>query len=140
MSRVRENRTMESILPGGWPRPRGYSQGVVAYGKLIFVAGQLGWNPLTEQFDALDLIRQVRQALENIVSILRQADAGPHHLVRMTWFITDREAYNSSLQQIGQIYTEVIGRHYPAMSVVVVQDLIENGAMIEIEATAVVPE
>jgi len=128
------------LRPEGWPRPSGYSDGLVARGNLVVLAGQIGWNPVTAVFESDDMSAQVTQALRNIVALLREAGAEPRHLVRLTWFITDREAYISARREIGAAYREVIGANYPPMSVVVVSGLIEARAKVEIEATAVVPE
>ena len=128
------------LRPEGWPRPSGYSDGLVARGNLVVLAGQIGWNPVTAVFESDDMSAQVTQALRNIVALLREAGAEPRHLVRLTWFITDREAYISERREIGAAYREVIGANYPPMSVVVVSGLIEARAKVEIEATAVVPE
>jgi enamine deaminase RidA (YjgF/YER057c/UK114 family) len=138
MSPIREDK--ELVLPAGWMRPRGYSQGIVARGRMLFVAGQVGWNPETEEFESSNFVDQVRQVLENVIAVLRAAGAEPHHLVRMTWFITDPRAYNASRRRIGEIYSTLLGRHYPPMSVLVVTQLLEKGAKIEIEATAVIPD
>ena len=129
---------MELLLPQGWERPKGFAHGVVAEGKIIFVAGQIG----AVQGSAIqsdDFVVQFREALRNIVIVLAEGGAEPAHLTRMTWFITDKQAYLSSLKPMGAAYKEVIGRHYPAMSVVVVPALLEDRAQIEIEATAVLP-
>ena len=127
------------LSPKGWAAPRGYANGVVASGRVVALAGQIGWNPATTTFETDDFVAQVRQALENVAMLLREAGAEPQHLVRLTWFITDRSAYLSAQREIGLVYREVIGRHYPPMSVVVVAGLIEERAMVEIEATAVLP-
>ena len=126
--------------PEGWARPIGYANAVSARGRTVFIAGQVGWDPATSTFPSLDFAVQARQALTNIVRALEAAGAGPDQITRMTWYITDREAYMRSRPQIGAAYREIIGRHFPAMSVVVVAGLIEPGAKLEIEATAVVPE
>lgn len=126
------------IQPPGWPRPRGYSNGIVAEGRLVFLAGMLG-STREGQFETDDFVGQARQALQNVVEMLAAADAHPDHLVRLTWYITSREDYLRSLPALGVAYREVIGRHYPAMSVVEVSALIEERAKVEIEATAVVP-
>ena len=127
------------LSPNGWAAPRGYANGVVASGRVIALAGQIGWNPATATFESDEFITQVRQALENVVMLLSEAGAEPRHLVRLTWFITDRAAYLSQQREIGQVYRELMGRNYPPMSVVVVAGLIEERAMVEIEATAVLP-
>lgn len=129
----------EILKPSGWPRPSGYSNGIAARGRQIFVAGQIGWNA-EGRFPSDRLADQVRQALQNICAVLSEADAGPEHIVRLTWFITSREEYLSDLASIGAAYREVMGKHFPVMSVVQVVALIEARAKVEIEATAVVPE
>lgn len=126
------------LQPGGWPAPRGYSNGMVARGQHIFVAGQVGWDS-TGNLEA-SLSAQVRKALENIVAILGEAGAAPEHLVRLTWFITSRDEYYAELPAIGAAYRAVMGKHFPAMSVVQVAALIEANAKVEIEATAVLPD
>jgi enamine deaminase RidA (YjgF/YER057c/UK114 family) len=129
---------MDILQPPGWPQPKGYSNGVAAQGRLVFVAGQIGWDE-KGQFSGDSLVDQVRQALKNTLAVLAQADAGPEHIVRMTWYITDRQEYLRTLNEVGRVYREVIGRHYPAMAMVQVAALIESGARVEIETTAVVP-
>jgi enamine deaminase RidA (YjgF/YER057c/UK114 family) len=129
---------MEVLLPEGWPRPVGYANGVAARGRFVFVAGQVGWD--TEGRFADGLVPQVRQALENIVAVLRAGGAEPTHLVRLTWYVLDREAYRSSRADIGRVYREVIGPTYPTMALVQVAGLLEDRALVEIEATAVVPD
>ena len=140
MSPIRENREIELLLPEGWPRPSGYSQGVLAKGRYVFVAGQVGWNPITNLFETEDFIGQIRQSLLNIVAVLGKAGAEPRHIVRLTWFITHLDNYKNFQTAIGETYAEIIGRHYPAMSVVVVDELLESNAKVEIEATAIIPE
>ena len=130
---------MDTLQPPGWPRPSGYANGVAASGKVVSLAGQIGWNPRTGKFEADDFVGQVKQALANIVVILREAGAEPGHVVRLTWYITDRAAYLKESEAVGDAYREIFGRHYPAMSVVVVAGLVESKAKVEIEATAVVP-
>ena len=130
---------MKALLPPGWPRPKGYSNGISAKGRLIVTAGVVGWDA-QERFAAGDLPGQFAQALRNIVAILAEDRAGPEHIVRMTCYVTDIDAYRSSLPQIGEAWKAVIGRHYPAMALVAVSALVEPQALIEIEATAVVPE
>ena len=127
------------LHPRDWPRPRGYANGVSARGRQIYVAGQIGWN---ERGDLVgtDLVSQARQALRNIVAILAEDGARPEHLVRLTWFVVDRQAYIDQSKPLGEAYREVIGTHYPAMSALVVTALMEPGALVEIEATAVVPD
>lgn len=129
----------EIIQPEGWPRPSGYSNGVAATGRVIAIAGQIGWNPATQQFASEDFVAQVSTALENVVTVLQAAGAAPRDVVRLTWYITDRAAYVQNTARIGEVYRAVFGKNYPAMSVVVVAGLIEEKALVEIEATAVIP-
>ena len=129
---------MKTLLPPGWPRPKGYSNGVAASGRLVFTAGVVGWNE-EEYFAAKDLVGQFRQVLLNTLAILAEGGAGPEHIVRMTWYVTDRDDYVRSIREIGAVYRELIGRHYPAMAVVQVAALVEPAALIEIETIAVVP-
>jgi enamine deaminase RidA (YjgF/YER057c/UK114 family) len=131
--------TSHTILqPAGWARPKGYANGVAAEGKLVFVAGQIGWNR-HNHFECADLVGQVRQALQNVVDVLAEADARPDHIVSMTWYLTDRKDYLGNVESIGKVYRDVIGRHYPAMAVVEVTALVEDEAKVEIQAMAVVP-
>jgi enamine deaminase RidA (YjgF/YER057c/UK114 family) len=125
------------LQPPGWPRPKGYANGTLAEGRQIYVAGQVGWD--AQRRFPETLAAQVRQTLENIVAVLKEADARPEHLVRLTWYLTSLEEYRAELPQIGQAYREVIGRHYPAMAAVQVVGLVEPEAKVEIEATAVIP-
>jgi enamine deaminase RidA (YjgF/YER057c/UK114 family) len=128
------NRTLQ---PAGWPRPSGYANGVAASGaETIYTAGMVGWDA-DGKFPGRDFVKQVRATLENILCVLREAGAGPEHLVRMTWYITDKQAYQDNLAGIGAAYREVIGRNFPAMAVVAVAALMEDEAMVEIEAIAV---
>lgn len=129
---------MRTLLPPGWPRPRGYANGVEAEGKLVFVAGQIGWTS-AERFEETSLAGQFRQTLDNTLAVLREANASPDHIVRMTWYITDKRAYLAALAEIGAIWREKMGKNFPAMAVVEVKALIEDAALIEIETTAVVP-
>ena len=126
------------LQPAEWPRPRGYSNGVAASGRQIFIAGQVGWDA-HGRFNSGRLADQVRQALDNICTVLGQAQAGPEHIVRLTWYVTSRDEYYAELAEIGAAYRAVMGRHFPAMSVVQVVALMELQAKVEIEATAVVP-
>lgn len=130
----------EVIQPEGWLAPRGYANGISATGRTISVAGQVGWNPRTGAIESDDFAAQTTQALRNVMTVLESAGARPEHLVRMTWYITNRAAYMAARADIGEAYREIFGRHYPAMSVVIVHGLIESGADIEIEATAIIPE
>ena len=129
----------EILQPADWALPKGYSNGIVAQGRLVFIAGQIGWNPGTGQFETDDFAAQTAQALRNVAAVLREAGAEPRHLVRLTWYVTDKAAYLASQREIGRAYREVMGRHFPAMSVVVA-GLLEDRAKVEIEATAVVGE
>jgi len=126
------------VRPTDWPVGSGYSHGFSAAGRLLFVAGQIGWDPITQAVTS-GLVEQTRQALVNIVAVLRAGGAEPSDLVRLTWFITDRTAYLRDRKAIGAAYRDVIGRHFPPMSVIVVAGLLEPGALVEIEATAVIP-
>ncbi|MDQ6826240.1 MAG: RidA family protein [Candidatus Eremiobacteraeota bacterium] len=126
------------IQPVDWPQPRGYSNGVVAQGRLVFVAGQIGSNERLELVSD-DLALQARQALKNVATVLREAEAAPEHIVRLTWYVTDKREYLRSRPEIGAAYREIIGNHYPVMTLVEVSSLLEDGAKVEIEATAVVP-
>lgn len=124
------------LQPPGWPRPKGYANGMAVEGRQVFVAGQVGWND-QQQFPET-LAEQVRQILKNIVAVLSEADARPEHLVRLTWYITSRDEYQAELARIGEAYREVLGRHFPTMAVVQVVALMEPKAKVEIEATAVI--
>ena len=126
------------LLPSGWPRPQGYSNGVAANGRVVAISGQIGWNPIKQRVENDDLTLQVRQALVNIEAILRSAGAIPSDVIRMTWFVTDREAYIRSRKEIGRVYREIFGKHYPAMSVIIVAGLLDPRAKVEIETTAVI--
>jgi len=131
---------MHTVLqPEGWPRPKGYANGIAARGTQIFVGGQIGWNA-QQAFESDDFVLQTAQALRNVLAVLQMADAGPQHMVRMTWYITDRETYTSRLPEIGAVYRDVMGKHFPAMTCVVVKALVEERALVEIEVTAVVPD
>jgi enamine deaminase RidA (YjgF/YER057c/UK114 family) len=129
---------MRILQPPGWPRPRGYANGVVAEGRLVFVAGQIGWDE-SGTLVSDDLVRQFERTLENTLAVLREAGAGPQHVARMTWYITDRRDYLARAREIGEVYRALMGSHYPAMAVVEVKALIEDRARVEIETTAVVP-
>jgi enamine deaminase RidA (YjgF/YER057c/UK114 family) len=128
----------EILHPANWKKASGYANGIAASGRTVWVGGQIGWNG-DQVFEAKDLVGQTRQALQNIVEILAEAGAGPEHLVRMTWYVTDKRAYLDNLKEIGAAYRDVIGRNFPAMAMVQVVALIEDEAKVEIEATAVVP-
>ena len=129
---------MDILLPEGWPRPAGYSNGIVATGRTVFVAGQVGWDPVGGVVRTFDFAAQTRHALENVLAVLRAGGADATDVVRMTWFVTDLEAYRASRRQIGAAWRDLFGRHFPAMSVIGVSALLEEGAMVEIEATAVI--
>jgi enamine deaminase RidA (YjgF/YER057c/UK114 family) len=133
------NSNLQFIQPEGWASPKGYANGVAAKGRQIYVAGQIGWNA-QQKMVSDDFIVQVEQALLNIVDVLKAAGAEPKHLVRVNWYITDKAEYTSRQREIGETYRRVIGRHFPAMTLLVVAGLLEPGAKVEIEATAVVPE
>jgi enamine deaminase RidA (YjgF/YER057c/UK114 family) len=128
---------MRRLQPPGWPPPRGYANGMLAEGRLVFVGGQIGWD--AGGVFAPDLAGQVRQALLNVVAVLAEADAKPEHVARLTWYIVDREDYLAHQAEIGAAYREVMGRHFPSMAVVQVVALVESEARVEIEATAVLP-
>ncbi|HZD93684.1 MAG TPA: RidA family protein [Candidatus Sulfotelmatobacter sp.] len=130
---------MKFLQPPNWPRPKGYANGVAARGNLVFLSGIVGWNA-QGQFAGSDFVTQVRQALLNIVEILNQAQAKPEHIARMTWYVLDKNEYMSAAKEMGVAYREIIGRHYPAMTVVEVSGLVEARARVEIEVTAVVPD
>jgi enamine deaminase RidA (YjgF/YER057c/UK114 family) len=127
------------LQPEGWAKPKGYANGIAATGRHVFVAGQIGWNAQCE-LTARDFLGQFRQALENVVAVLARADAGPEHVTTMTWFITDKEAYLRDAKAVGQVWREIMGRNFPAMAVVQVVALMEDAALIEIQAQAVIPE
>lgn len=134
------NATLHELLhPSQWKAAVGYANGVLAHGRMIFVGGQIGWNG-DQVFESDDFVAQVHQALANIVEVLRQADAGPEHVVRLTWYVTDKQEYLARLKEVGAAYREVMGKRFPAMTMVQVADLIEDRAKVEIEATAVLPE
>lgn len=131
---------MNQVLqPEGWAPPRGYSNGIVARGRQIYVGGQIGWNAEC-RFETLDLVAQIHQALRNAVDVVRTAGGGPEHVVRMTWYLTDKKEYVARLKEIGHVYREVMGRNFPAMTAVQVADLVEDEAKVEIEVTAVIPD
>ena len=129
---------MQILHPKHWAKAKGFANGVAAEGRQVYVAGQVGWNA-QQVFESDDFVAQVEQALRNIVEVLAEAGAGPEHLVRLTWYVTDKRDYLSRLGEVGQAYRRVIGRHYPAMALVQVVALVEDRAKVEIEATAVVP-
>jgi len=135
---TREFSLARALLPEGWPRPPGYANGMIAEGRQIYVAGVVGWDA-QGRFHSDRFADQLRQVLENTVEILHCGGAGPEHIVRMTWYITDREEYNAQLKDVGRVYRAVIGKHFPAMAVVQVVALMEPRAKVEIETTAVIP-
>jgi len=130
---------MTKLQPPDWAEPKGYANAVMARGALIFVGGQIGWNA-AQQFESDDFIAQTRQALLNIVAVLKAGGAGPEHMVRMTWYVTDRVEYVARLKELGAAYREVMGKNFPAMTCVEVAGLVEERARIEIEVTAVLPD
>jgi len=130
---------MHKILnPAGWARPKGYSNGIAASGEQIYVAGQIGWNKDCE-FETDDFVGQCKQALQNIVDVLAEAQAGPEHITRMTWYLVDKQEYLARGAELGKVYRELIGKNFPVMTAVQVADLIEDRAKVEIEVTAVRP-
>ena len=130
---------MKILQPPNWPRPKGYSNGISARGRMIFTAGVVGWDE-GQNFYSSDMVEQFAQALRNVVAILAEDGAGPEHIVRMTVYVVGIESYRSALGGIGAAWKAIIGRHYPAMALVEVKNLVEHAAVVEIEATAVVPE
>jgi enamine deaminase RidA (YjgF/YER057c/UK114 family) len=129
----------KTLQPAEWARPKGYANGMSARGQMIFISGQVGWDA-QGQFHSDNLTEQVSQALRNIVRILQEAQAQPRHLVRLTWYVLSRDAYLREVREIGTAYREIFGKHFPAMSVVEVRGLVEQRALVEIEATAVIPD
>ena len=130
---------IKHLHPPGWLPPKGYANGIAARGTTVYVGGQIGWNS-QQQFESDDFIEQTGLALRNIVEVLREAGAGPEHMVRMTWYITDRDEYNRRLGELGPVYREAMGRNFPAMTCVQVAKLVEARAKVEIEVTAVLPD
>ncbi len=130
---------MQILQPPGWASPKGYANGIAARGTLVFVGGQIGWNA-QQQFESDDFIAQTAQALCNIADVLHEAGAGPEHMVRMTWYVVNRDEYASHLAELGPVYRKVMGRNFPAMTCVQVAALVEPRAKVEIEVTAVVPD
>lgn len=127
------------LQPPGWLPPKGYANGVAARGTMVFVGGQIGWNA-QQQFESDDFIEQCGLALRNIAEVLREAGAGPEHMVRMTWYVTDRDEYSRRLGELGPVYRDAMGRNFPAMTCVQVAALVEQRAKVEIEVTAVIPD
>ncbi|HUH95262.1 MAG TPA: RidA family protein [Casimicrobiaceae bacterium] len=130
---------MRILQPPTWTKPRGYANGVAARGTIVFVAGQVGWNTSGE-FETSEFVGQARQALANVVAVLAEAGGRPEHIARMTWYVVDKDEYLASSHALGAAYREIIGRHYPAMTAVQVAALVEDGAKVEVEATAVIPD
>jgi enamine deaminase RidA (YjgF/YER057c/UK114 family) len=137
--RTEDREAMKFLQPAHWDRPKGYANGVSAKGRSVFVSGMIGWD-CHGKLVAKDFTGQVRQTLSNIVEVLSEADAKPEHIVRMNWYVVDKKEYVAAYKEIGAAYREIIGRHYPAMTAVEVSGLIEDGARVEIEVTAVVPD
>jgi enamine deaminase RidA (YjgF/YER057c/UK114 family) len=128
----------EFLHPKNWKQPKGFANGIVAEGRLVFLAGQVGWNA-EQKFDSADFVAQVRQALANIVTLVGEAGGRPEHITRLTWYVTDKAEYLSRLTEVGRVYRDVMGKHFPTMTLVQVVALVEDLARVEIEATAVVP-
>ena len=138
---MHDDRPTHAVQPAGWAAPHGYANGVSAPpGRTIHVAGQVGWNPISGEFNSDDFVAQTRQALANVVAVLRAGGAGPEHLVRLTWYVTSRDDYAAARRALGDASRDVVGPYYPAMSLLVVSALLEPRARVEIEATAVVPD
>ena len=129
---------MKILQPPGWARAKGFSNGIAASGKLVFIAGQIGWTGDCK-WEARDFTGQFRQALSNVIAVLKEAQGKPEHIVRLTWYVLDKQEYLDSLKSVGEAYRELMGRHYPTMAVVQVSGLVEDQARLEIEATAVLP-
>ncbi|MBS8275641.1 RidA family protein [Thalassospira tepidiphila] len=126
------------IQPEGWKQPKGYANGVLADGARLYIGGQIGWNA-DQVFEAKDFVGQMEQALKNIVAVLEEAGGKPEHLARLTWYVTDKKEYLAHQREVGQAYQRVLGKHFPAMTMVVVKELVEDEALVEIEATAAIP-
>jgi enamine deaminase RidA (YjgF/YER057c/UK114 family) len=124
------------LLPEGWKRPSGYANGIVATGPTVFVGGQIGWNA-EQVFESSDFVEQTRQALRNVIAVLAEAGGRPEHIVRLTWYVTDKREYAARLKEVGEAYRSVMGRHFPTMTLLEVSGLVEDAAKVEIEATAV---
>lgn len=129
---------MKILNPAEWAKPKGYANGIAAEGRMVFIAGQIGWTA-EARFESDDLVDQTRQALRNIVRVLAEAGARPEHIVRLTWYVTDKREYMARNADLGKVYRDILGRHYPAMTLVQVAALLEDRAKVEIEATAVIP-
>lgn len=132
------NNQQQILQPADWPAPRGYVNGMAVSGRLVFISGQVGWNA-EQVFYSTDLQQQIRQTLQNILAVLAEAHGRPEHLTRLVWYLRDKSAYQAQAREIGMIYREVMGRHYPAMTVLEVSRFLEDQALVEIEATAVIP-
>jgi enamine deaminase RidA (YjgF/YER057c/UK114 family) len=132
------NSSFEFLQPKDWAKPQGYANGIAAAGRVVFIAGQIGWDAQARLVSD-DLVAQIEQALKNIVAVLAEAGGGPQHITRLTWYVTDKRAYAARRREIGEVYRRVIGRHFPAMTLVMVAGLLEEGAQVEIEAMGVVP-
>jgi len=130
---------MQMLQPPGWAKPKGFSNGIAASGRLVFIAGQIGWTG-EGKWEARNFAGQFRQTLVNTLAVLAQAGGKPEHIVRMTWYIIDKEEYLAAVKEVGAAYRELMGRHFPTMAVVQVSALVENEARLEIESTAVVPQ
>lgn len=130
---------IQKLQPPDWAEPKGYANGVLARGTLLFAGGQIGWNA-QQQFESDDFVAQTRQTLQNIAAVLKAGGAGPEHMVRMTWYVVDRHEYVARLKEIGAVYREVLGKNFPAMTCVQVAGLVEARAQLEIEVTAVIPD
>ena len=130
---------MQILQPPGWARAKGFSNGIAASGRLVFIVGQVGWTG-EGKWQARDFAGQFRQALANIIAVLQEAKGRPEHIVRLTWYVLDKREYLAALKEVGAAYRELMGRHYPTMAVVQVSGLVEDEARLEIEATAVIPE
>lgn len=129
----------QTLHPSSWKKAQGYANGMAATGRMVFCGGLIGWNA-EQQFESDDFVDQVAQTLRNIVAVLAEAGAGPEHIVRLTWYVTDKREYLARLKELGRVYRDIIGKHFPAMALVQVGALVEDRAKVEIEATAVVPE
>jgi enamine deaminase RidA (YjgF/YER057c/UK114 family) len=132
------SKTHEFLHPRSWKKPKGFANGIAAEGRVVFLAGQVGWNA-EQRFESADFVAQARQALTNIVELVHEAGGGPEHITRLTWFVIDKKEYLSCLSELGQAYRGVMGKHFPTMTLVQVVALVEDQAKVEIEATAVVP-
>ena len=129
----------QTLQPPDWAKPLGYANGIAASGRQVFIAGQVGWNA-QQQFESDNFVSQTEQTLKNIVTILAEAGGAPEHIVRLTWYVTDKQEYLDNLKEVGRCYRQVMGKHFPAMSLIQIAGLVEDGAKLEIEATAVIPE